>query len=105
MKIFLVFFFLIGCGLSPERNEKVVQLPPTSTPTNKSFETVRPLIMEQCALSGCHAGSAFLSSGPAFKASRSAELIGNDRMPKRSSPNYDFWTDDKKAALLEYLRF
>lgn len=71
-------------------------------PTN-DWADIKPVINEQCALSGCHAGARFLSSGRAFKASNSATLIANGRMPLQRSANYELFTPAKKARLLAYL--
>jgi hypothetical protein len=67
-----------------------------------SFANVKPIIDEQCALSGCHAGAAFLQSGEAFKASSSAQRINSGNMP-RQNRNSGQYNDQKKNLLLEFL--
>jgi hypothetical protein len=99
-----ILAFIFSCGVEPSKSPEK----PPSSPTNPggqevTWDDVKPIVNEQCALSGCHAGASFLATGRAMKASSSASLINNDRMPKKSSPNYDFWTNSKKSKLLSYL--
>lgn len=103
---FLFLVLLIGCGLEPSKHDHGQTQPaPVQQPTTggDDWADVKPLVQEQCALSGCHAGASFLATGRAMKASRSAALISADRMPPRRSPNYEIWTNDKKRRLLDYL--
>lgn len=113
MKFVLIALMLFGCGSNPTEDEFVDNrtpeppgtggTEPEPKPPHKDWDGVLSIIKEQCALSGCHAGAKFLATGRAFKASGSAQLIRNDRMPKPQSPNYDLWTDKKKSDLLGYL--
>lgn len=105
---FLFLLLLVGCGLEPSKHDHDYPQPQPQAQVPPSGQTddwtlLRPLIQEQCALSGCHAGASFLATGRAMKASRSAALISAGRMPPRRSANYDLWTDDKKRRLLDYL--
>jgi hypothetical protein len=122
--IFGVWSF-VSCGISPsgdgDKDVVIVQpgepVPPAPTPENPGTPTptptpvpdqwereIKPLVQEQCALSGCHAGAKFLASERAIKASLSADVIANGRMPKTESINYELWNDAKKAKMLAFLR-
>ena len=96
----ILFLMFIGCGGTSTK--KYVDNPP-SPPGEQTWEDVLPIVQEQCALSGCHAGAVFISSGAAMKASGAAGRIANGSMPKNSSPNFPIWTDAKKSKLLSYL--
>lgn len=102
---FLILLFVIACGTEPRQPAPAPTPAPPPSGGDDWETSIKPLVAEQCALSGCHAGASFLATGRAMKASgSSASLIARDKMPKRSSPNYDLWTNAKKAKLLNYLR-
>ena len=107
MKKFLIILFLAGCGIEPSKGPKEPAPPakplPPPTAEQEAWDDIKPLVQEQCALSGCHAGASFLATGRAMKASSSAALIARNKMPKQASPNIDFYNDDKKQRLLDYL--
>ena len=70
MKILFVFAFLFSCGIEPSgttyrKPGPTNPSPPTPEPNPWSDE-IQGIVKEQCALSGCHAGATFVSTGPAF---------------------------------------
>jgi hypothetical protein len=116
----LIFLFVVSCGSGGQRYREVPQQQPPGGFGNGggngglgnggnrggggtvSFTTVKPIIDEQCALSGCHAGAAFLESGPAFKASASRQRISSGNMP-RQNRNSGQYSDEKRNLLLQFL--
>lgn len=108
----ILFMLLMSCGLEPSEKEKIIVRdtnPPAQVPGSggsvgsSNWDLVKPIIDEQCALAGCHAGAPFLQSERAFKASsQSRALIANGRMPLRNSPNYALYNQTKKNALLAF---
>lgn len=107
MKFIIMIIFLFGCGTEPSKRPREPRNPGGVTPPpsggDEDWDDIKPLVQEQCALSGCHAGAGFLATGRAMKASSSANLIARDKMPKPQSPNYDFYNAKKKQRLLNYL--
>lgn len=101
---FLILMFLVACGSeSPRPRVPKTPTAPQPIPGDEDWNDIKPLVQEQCALSGCHAGAPFLATGRAMKASKSAALIRRGRMPKSSSPNFDLYNNAKKSRLLKYL--
>ena len=108
MKILVCLIFLMaGCGSDPSyRDNKPTPGPGTPGPSPSrpvTFAQVKPIIDEQCAVSGCHAGAAFTQNGAAFKNSTSRQRINSGNMPKKSGRNYPIYNSAKKAILLDYL--
>jgi hypothetical protein len=106
MKLIILFLFITGCGLDPSGSENVTPPAgpaPRPVPKAPSWTLVEPVVKEQCALSGCHAGAAFVQSGAAFKASAAKKRIESGNMPKQSSPNYPLYNTSKRDLMLAYL--
>jgi len=113
--LFIAVF--ISCGLDPKGDDGpdiIIQqpeppepLPPTPPAPGNTDPTwtgdVQNIAREQCALAGCHAGTKWFNSAAAFKASKAEQVISNGRMPPTYSPNYDIWSEKKKARMLEFL--
>jgi hypothetical protein len=104
---------IVGCGGSETIVEKPVPQQPTNPPDPGgnpnpgggavTFSgTIKPLNDKFCALSGCHAGAAFLQTEASFLNSRSKIRVGNGTMPPQYSPNYGQWTQNEKAIYADY---
>lgn len=104
MRVFFFIILLAGCG---SENSSYNPTPPSQKPPidlPDDFVLVKAVIDEQCAVSGCHAGAAFVQNGPAFKASSAGVRVGNDSMPKKTGPNYDKYNAEKKKILTDFLK-
>jgi hypothetical protein len=110
MKILIALALVVGCGSERQSYKEVGpgqtpggQFPGGQIPGQpESFASLKPVIDEQCALSGCHAGQRFLQTEAAFKASSSLQRITSGNMP-RANRNSDLWTDEKKQRMISFL--
>ena len=107
--LFLVSLFP-GCG-----TEKVTEIRPAPNPTPSPnpggggndevinfARDVKPILDQNCALSGCH-GSGPFQSGNAFIDFDGPKEVLNGNMPPRYSPRFGQWTEtDKQIILLWY---
>ena len=107
MKILAIVFLLSSCGYEP--SGKTYEPPQTPQPPQppggaaNDWAAIKPLVDEQCALSGCHAGAAFLSTGASFKASNSLRRIESGNMPVKTSANYSLYNSAKRRKFIDYL--
>lgn len=104
MRALLLLFVLIACG---EDKVETVQLPPAPGPVpipgNISFKVdIKPLIENNCALSGCHANESFTRSETKFLSSQAKARIGNDTMPPQYSPKIGEWGEAQKSVFTAY---
>jgi len=108
MRFFLCLLLLVGCGDGDSYDDRPAPVDPSPPgPSPKPSEwtaVVKPIVDEQCATAGCHAGAAFVQTGAAFKASNARVRISNDSMPKRQGPNFGLYNATKKKILLDYLK-
>jgi hypothetical protein len=98
-----ICLFLVACGGGGSK--KVIQKPgppPPPIDNNGEFLSVKPLLDQHCALSGCHSGEAFVEVEVKFLNSRSKIRIGNDTMPPKYSPIFSSWTRREKDIFLSY---
>ena len=108
MKI-LILLFLTGCGLGPS---KTVDQTPAPAPypgeggnggNDVDFNsTVKPVLDQHCALSGCHAGAGFVKSESGFKNSNGPKRVINGSMPPSYSPTYGAFGREEKQAILTW---
>ena len=101
-------FLLASCGYpSGEKSKREPAPAPAPTPpptTDKGdWPEIKPLVDEQCALSGCHAGASFLATAEAMKASSSLRRIQSGNMPLKTSPNYSLYNSSKRRKFIDYL--
>ena len=110
---FLVF---LACGTDTVREVPVPGYPvpgpaPAPVPPGPSpdpggpvtWDTIKPLIIEQCGTASCHNGTSILATEDAFRGSRSkSEIISGD-MPLRFGPNYGTWDEEKKSKILNFI--
>ncbi len=96
---------LMSCGGS-KTTERVVTTPPSGNVGNGgelSFDAdIKPILDENCALSGCHANAPFLASKDDFINSKGPQRITNSSMPPSYSPKYGQWTQDDKNSILAW---
>lgn len=65
--------------------------------------TIKPIIADSCAISGCHAAAGFVKTEAAFRASASKIRITNNNMPVPGSKGADEFSAADKAAVLTFL--
>jgi hypothetical protein len=89
---FLFVLLLVSCGSSERAYDK------TPTPQPDNWAAVAPIVTEYCK--GCHAESAFVKTGAAFKGSAAPARLRNRSMPPANAPKR--LSDEDRARLLAY---
>lgn len=95
----LALLWFLGCGSDSKTDPPVRNDPPQ---THEEWSGVQQILQDNCALSGCHANSAFTKEERAFFASAAVKRISNGTMPPTFSPKYSEWTDGDKASVLAF---
>ena len=105
----------IACG--EKETVKIVEIekpvgqspgnPPNSNPPAASpildWNTISPILQDNCGQAGCHAGADFLSDETRFFNSNSPNRIRNGSMPPQYSPDLDQWTPEIQGQVIQYL--
>ena len=115
VKLFSALIFIglmVSCGKEEKETIRYVnvpqpQPPPVITPPGGgdqlvTWATVRPIIDDHCALSGCHSGTQYLKDEDLFIDSFSKERIANDSMPPPYGSKIGQWNDQLKSTMLKY---
>lgn len=105
----LTLFLICSCGFGPgdppvgEPRPENDAPPPGGDGGDLSFVgDIKPILTDNCALSGCHAGAPMLETAKNFINSNSPKRIINGSMPPSYSPKYGQWTPEDKRVILEW---
>ena len=106
MKLLPVLLFVVwmywACGRDDSPPARKPVSPPPPIPTDKWTATIKPIMQENCGLSGCHANAPFVKTEAGFLASNAAKRIANGSMPPSYSPRFGQWSEDDKQTVLAF---
>ena len=110
----LIVLSILGGACGSTEKVKIVEIsskdpaitrPPLPTPvqTTLDFNFVQPLLQENCAQAGCHAGAGYLQDEDKFMSSNAPREITSGSMPPPYSPDFEQWTPEIKAQVSQYI--